>query len=113
MKNNKLLIIDENGKRLPFTCKNTIYSTDINKGYKHGKISTRGNFLRKAIATYEGNTLWLEHVIDRNGIDNLLWFIWYDKEGYPKTPGSTVFATKSFPKIINKVFSELLTRESS
>jgi len=43
------------------------------------------------IVNSDGESLWLEHVVDMKYGSRTLWFMWYDKQGSPKLDMSGVF----------------------
>lgn len=80
------------GARIPYSCGNRGYRTNIEKGNRHGLFSeTLGNVFEEPLIDNNGWTLWLEHVVE-NGTDaEVYWFMWYGPEGIPTIPLSGVF----------------------
>jgi len=86
--------IEQQGKRLGYTCENAAYSTNIGKGERHAPShSYQGSVFSEPIKGRLGDeyTLWLEHVIaKRNPNDECYWLIWY-KNGRPTIPLSAIW----------------------
>jgi hypothetical protein len=70
-------IIGANGQRLPFTCENRWYRTNINKGEAHSPLSqNRGGVSAAPLVNHGGYSLWLEHVAgDRSRHRGLLAYV--------------------------------------
>jgi hypothetical protein len=73
---------------VPFTCSNSRYNTNIEKGKPHGRGEARGSVFDKPLVSSNGYTLWLEHVIDRKYDRETLWLMWYKPDGTPTIPMS-------------------------
>lgn len=75
-----------NGNML-FTCENSLFRTNINKGHPHGidtqgRPEARGSHFPTYVSSWSGSkgfyTLWLENIIDiKTGRDDQYWFMWY------------------------------------
>jgi hypothetical protein len=88
-------IVDQAGRRLPFTCENRRYKTNIEKkgSFPHGPHPARGSVTQNYLLVAVGSlTLWLEHVVDKSDDDNeCYWLMWYDANGNSTIPLSGVF----------------------
>jgi len=77
---------------MSFTNKNSRYETNVNKGHPHG-IEPQGGSVFKEPIFIDGDSLWLEHVIDiKTGRDDLYWLMWYDAHGRPTTKVSGILS---------------------
>lgn len=98
--------IIRNGVRLPFTCENRKYRTDITRGYAHDQNHNHlGSVTQEAIYD-DGNgyTLWLEYVINvRNPNDRCMWFMWYDDNGLSTMPMSSVIDEADINEVIRNI----------
>jgi len=84
--------ISEKGERLTFTCGNRRYRTNIGKGEAHWPHSTvRGSVFAEPLVKHNGYTLWLEHVIEVVSGEKCYWLMWYDPDGLPTIPLSSIF----------------------
>jgi len=94
--------IEEKGKRLNYTCKNSVYMTDTNSGFCHGVQEAKGSVFREALFddNQSGYTLWLEYVIAVNHDDKgkYYWFMWYE-DGRPTIPLSGIFGKEDVEKM--------------
>ncbi len=94
---------DQNGNYLNFTCGNSKFSTDTNKGAAHGIETAKGSALTDPLAEHGGYTLWLEHVVDHGRPDNeLYWLMWY-LNGIPKIPMSGVLSKEDLCRMSEKI----------
>jgi hypothetical protein len=84
-------IIDQDGQPLVYTCENYRFLTDITKGQTHGDRSrTRGSVFSEPLTPQGGYSLWLEHVIEKGSAEELYWLMWYDEDGRPPMPMSSI-----------------------
>ena len=83
-------LIDSSGVRIPFSCGNRRYRTNVNKGVQHGGSSTRGSVFQGPLINH-GYSLWLEHVEEIETGDEIYWLMWYDNNGFPTIPMSGIF----------------------
>ena len=83
-------LVDASGARVPFTCANRRYQTDISKGVAYGLSPTRGSVFDQPLVNH-GYSLWLEHVVQIGTGDELYWLMWYDDTGKPTILMSGVF----------------------
>jgi len=84
--------IISNGSRLPYSCENARFMTNIEKGNTHNPRSqTKGNVLEVPLLNDDEASLWLEHVIDKNTDEELYWLMWYNTSGFPLITMSSVF----------------------
>jgi hypothetical protein len=75
----------------PFICQNNRYQTNTAKGEPHGPGHERGSVFPEPLAGGDGkDTLWLEHVTDKDGDERLFWLMWYNPNGNPAIPASGV-----------------------
>ena len=86
--------IELDGQRINYTCENSGYRTDLNKGETHADRSpARGSVFPEPLASREGGySLWLEHVVDKKTGDEYYWLMWYDANGYPTIPLSGILS---------------------
>ena len=87
--------IEENGRRLDFTCQNRGYRTAIRKGHPHGEPGTAGGSVFPDLLEGNGDpySLWLEYVVPVSGLDSgedMFWLMWYNN-GRPESVNSAVF----------------------
>ncbi len=79
-------------QRVPFSCENRRYRTNISKGEPHSPLSqTRGSVFPAPLVEHGGYSLWLEHVQDLETGAELYWLMWYSADGIPTIPLSGVF----------------------
>lgn len=83
-------LVGASGAKLPFSCGNRRYRTNINKGVPHGASPTRGSVFPVALINH-GYSLWLEHVEEIGSGDEVYWLMWYDSNGTPTIPMSGIF----------------------
>jgi len=75
-----------------FTNTNSRYETNTKKGHPHGDGKPEGSVFKEPIFI-DGDSLWLEHVIDiKTGRDDLYWLMWYDVHGRPTTKVSGILS---------------------
>jgi hypothetical protein len=81
------------GGRLPFTCGNRRFMTDLSRGYAHSVLhaDSTGSVLPDAVFDFGEASIWLEHVVDRHSGERCFWLMWYNAEGKPTIPMSGVF----------------------
>lgn len=80
------------GRRIPFTCENRRYATDLTEGFPHGpNREARGSVLEGPLFDFGDASIWLEHVIESATGEKCYWLMWYDAEGRPTIPLSGVF----------------------
>jgi hypothetical protein len=85
--------IEREGARLDYTCENRRYYTNTGLGEMHTPHSSRGSVLPEPLVRNPNGSLWLEHVSDRKEAGaNYYWFMWYDPNGWPTIPASSIFA---------------------
>ena len=85
--------IIQGGVPLSYSCQNYGYKTDTT-GRPHGSHSTTLGSVtgQPLVQTYEGATLWLEHVEEvKNPSQKCYCLMWYDPHGIPTIPLSGVF----------------------
>ncbi len=87
--------IIQNGRSVDFTCSNRLFETDINKGKPHGVgqggvAHALGSVFDAPLVSHGGYTLWLEHAINRKDQSEKYWLMWYDPNGIPTIPLSSV-----------------------
>jgi hypothetical protein len=100
-KDNRILV---NNARVPFSCENTRFATNLEKGNLHKpKAQTAGNVLENPLLEDDQASLWLEHVIDKNTYDELYWLMWYNSEGFPIMPMSSVFDKDDLKKMVSNL----------
>ena len=84
--------IEQDGQRLGYTCANSRFRTNINRGHNHGQHSAiRGNVFDRPLVDSGGYSLWLEHVISKID-EEYYWLMWYDGEGIPTIPMSGILS---------------------
>ena len=98
-------MIDANGARIPFSCENWRFHTNLNKGIAHGTAApTLGSVLPTALISHGGFSLWLEHVSEKGGSLDLYWLMWYDdKDGKPTIPASSVFSKDELKTMVGQL----------
>lgn len=79
------------GRRIPFTCENRRYATDLTEGFSHGSAEARGSVLEAPLFDFGDASIWLEHVVERATGEKCYWLMWYDADGRPNIPLSGVF----------------------
>ena len=88
-------VVDSSGNRMPFSCENRAFRTNVNKGETHGAYATtRGSVFKEPLIEGNGWTLWLEHVEEISSGNECYWFMWYQPNGEPTIPLSGVFGRK-------------------
>ena len=93
--------ISLNDTRVPFSCENSKFKTNLQKGNSHNpKSQTGGNVLESALLIDSEASLWLEHVIDKNTDDELYWLMWYNSSGFPIMPMSSVFNKNQLEEMV-------------
>ncbi|MGD0992539.1 MAG: hypothetical protein ABR998_08715 [Gemmatimonadales bacterium] len=93
-------IVAPNGSRLPFSCSNSAYRTNVSAGDRHGRSKTLGSVFAKPLVSAHGYTLWLEHVLESKTGEQLYWLMWYDRLGKPTVPMSSVFGKSDLRKML-------------
>jgi hypothetical protein len=96
-------MIDSNGARIPFTCENRAFTTNIAKGHSHGPLLAQlgSVFDRPLIHASSGYSLWLEHVLEKDNRDEMYWLMWYDPDGMPSIPLSGVFTNSDLQQMVS------------
>ncbi|ADE15616.1 hypothetical protein Nhal_2536 [Nitrosococcus halophilus Nc 4] len=83
---------DDAGNRIPYSCGNRRYRTNIEKGCRHGEFSeTLGSVFEEPLIDNGGWTLWLEHATEIETEAEVYWFMWYAPDGIPTIPLSGIF----------------------
>lgn len=83
---------DNAGNRIPYSCGNRRYRTNVEKGYGHGQFSeTLGSVFEEPLIDNDDWTLWLEHVVEIETGAEVYWLMWYSPDGIPTIPLSGVF----------------------
>ena len=72
-----------------YTCSNSRYHTNTDKGSPHGVGNALGSVFPQALVN-TGYSLWLEHVLGPDG-EEVFWLMWYDQQGSPTIPLSGIF----------------------
>ncbi len=99
--------IESRGRYLDYTCTNWSYSTNTEIGYAHGgRRRARGSVLPEPLTADGSYSLWLEHVVDKNGDDSLYWLMWY-KDGVPQIPASGIFRRNGIKDIVKALLDVL------
>jgi hypothetical protein len=99
-------IIGPNGQRLPFTCQNHRYRTNINKGEAHSPMSqNRGSVFPAPLVNHDGWSLWLEHVEEIGNAAEVYWLMWYGPDGRPTIPLSGVFDRAELSSLVGQLAS--------
>jgi hypothetical protein len=96
-------ITDKDGNKLNFTCQNSKYKTDINKGLEHEKGGSKGSVTSEALFKSEGYSLWLEYVVNVHDEDEQCYWFMYYKDGLPIMPMSAVIDEETITKVINNI----------
>ena len=98
-------LTDSAGKKVSFTCENYRFSTNIHKGHRHGTSSkVKGSvFEEPLVHTDGGYSLWVEHVIEKDSEDEMYWLMWYDADGIPTIPLSSVFSKANLEKMMGNI----------
>ena len=97
-------IIDADGQRVPYSCQNSAYRTNINKGEPHGPNSeTRGSVFRTSLVAHGDSSLWLEHVVELQTGAELYWLMWYWQDGTPSIPLSGVLNRSELSRMIGQL----------
>jgi hypothetical protein len=73
----------------PFTCSNSKYETNVQKGHAHGTGNASGSVFPHPIVQH-GYSLWLEYVTCKDDGADVFWLMWYDGNGDPTIPLSGV-----------------------
>lgn len=97
-------IVGPNGARLPYTCENRAYKTNVAKGRAHGSLSpSGGSVFDNPLITVASYSLWLEHVIDKTTQEELYWLMWYKSDGVPTIPLSGVFGKNDLRQMVSQL----------
>jgi hypothetical protein len=92
-----------------FSCKNSRFETNIDKGEPHGPSTTRGSVFKDALIQVPGGySLWLEHVIDKNEGEECYWLMWYDPQGKPTIPLSGIFGRADLEQMVGRLARDFL-----
>jgi hypothetical protein len=87
---------------MPYTCENSRFMTNINKGHSHGPHAAGGSVFPTPLISH-GYSLWLEHVLDKNDSSEYFWLMWYDAKGTPTIPASGVFGKNELRDITRRL----------
>jgi hypothetical protein len=83
--------IIQNERRINFTCTNRGFETNLQKGKTHARRRAKGSVFRSPLVTTDDRyTLWLEHAINQRTRQQTYWLMWYDPNGVPTIPASSV-----------------------
>ena len=93
---------DESGRPIPFTCKNRRFKTNTEIGKSHGSCPIRGSVFDEPLIEHDGESLWLEHVIEHNTNQPYYWLMWY-RDGVPTIPLSGIFDRAEFSRMIGRL----------
>ncbi len=97
-------ITDNGGNRLPFTCENSRFRTNTDKGFPHyPRADTRGNVIKSALVDYGNYSVWLEHAFDKLEEEEMYWLMWYDEDGVPTIPMSGVFGRDELENMVSRL----------
>lgn len=101
--------IVEDGHNVPFTCENSRFVTNRDKGTVHGELgAARGSVFNDPLYQDSSMSLWLEHVYDKqDGWDNIYWLMLYDARGWPKIVMSPVLSRDDIGMMAAKMSSLL------
>ena len=95
--------IEQNGRKLDFTCKNKRFSTDIQTGHEHlSGHGYKGSATPRALFEDGDYSLWLEHVIDLQNGNKCYWLMWYNN-GIPTIPMSGVLDRNDILEVIANI----------
>lgn len=87
-----------------FTCSNKRFHTDITKGERHGLRKARGSvFPQPLVSSDSGYTLWLEYVVDKKEKGETFWLMWYDPNGSPTIPMSSVISADKIREMTSRL----------
>lgn len=92
-----------NGQRLNFTCENSRFKTDIDSGHEHYPGEGYKGSVTDEPLYEDGGSLWIEHVLDKSNGNKCFWFMWYDKDGLPILPMSSVFDKYDMQQVIERI----------
>ncbi|MBU4273660.1 MAG: hypothetical protein KKA28_17500 [Planctomycetes bacterium] len=93
-----------NGARIPYTCENQAFTTNVGKGHAHGTLSpTRGSVFANPLISAGGYSLWLEHVLEKTTHQKFYWLMWYDPKGIPTIPLSGVFTKDDLRQMMSQL----------
>lgn len=80
------------GRRIPFTCENRRYMTDVTVGLPHAPNGEAlGSALDGPLFDFGDASIWLEHVVERATGEKCYWLMWYGSDGRPTIPLSGLF----------------------
>ena len=95
------------GSRVDFSCENYRFRTSIARGMPHGQCPTGGSVTGEPlIQTSDGFTLWLEHVESADAGEDgnqLYWLMWYDQNGIPTIPLSSIFDRDQLTEMLRQL----------
>ena len=81
------------GSRIPFTCENRRYVTDLAEGFPHSpRGEARGSTIKGPLFDFGDASIWLESVVEKASGEKCFWLMWYDSNGRPIIPLSGVFS---------------------
>jgi len=95
--------IIQNGQPISFTCENRRFMTNIARGSAHGAAPARGSVFPNSLINHGGYTLWLEHVVEKEGVPDLFWLMWYDPAGIPTIPLSGIFDRNDLREMLGQL----------
>lgn len=103
-------IIDASGNRMPYTCENILYKTDITRGNpSNTQHMKRGSVFNQSLIDSQSHSLWLEYVIDKQNDDTeLFWLMWYDSQGKPTIPLSGIFRRNDIQLMVGRLAEFIL-----
>lgn len=95
----------KNGQRIPFSCENSGYLTNINKGFSHQPYSpTLGNVLDGPLVDDGYYSVWLEHVVAKGSNEEFYWLMWYSNaDGKSTIPLSSVFKKDGLQQMVSRL----------
>lgn len=97
--------INKNNQTVKFTCENSRFRTDLQKGYSPvSRSGTRGSVTEEALYNDGEYSFWLEHIVEKKTEKNLFWFMWY-KDGIPLLNMSGVFDEDDLTTVIQNISS--------
>ena len=80
------------GCRIPFTCENRRYMTDLTTGFPHAPNGEAlGSVIDGPLFDFGDVSIWSKHVVERATRERCSWLMWYDADGRPTIPLSSVF----------------------
>jgi hypothetical protein len=94
--------IKRNGKVYDYSCENGRFRTDIKKGQPHGCSTTLGSVFDRPLCKpgKEGDSVWLEHVIEDSTRTEYYWLMRYKKTGVPSMPMSGILSREDIANML-------------